>query len=260
MQVFETGSVHLHWSEAGDAAGTPVVFINSLGTDLRLWDGVLPHLAPGLRVLRFDKRGHGLSSCPPAPYALADLVADTEALLEARGIRNCILVGCSIGGMMAQTLAARRPDLVSALVLTNTASKIGDAASWQARIAAIKADGLASIAEGVMARWFSAAFRATPELALWQTMLSRTPLEGYIGCCSAIAGADLTALSAQLDLPVLVIAGGQDAASPPETVRAMAEAIPGADFKLIEHVGHLPSVEAPEALAEILNTFIQEVS
>ena len=105
MQIFDTGDVQLHYRVDGPEDGAPVVFANSLGTDMRLWDPILPLLAPGLRIIRFDKRGHGLSSCPPAPYSMGSLITDTERLLDHLQVRNCVFVGLSIGGMIAQGLA-----------------------------------------------------------------------------------------------------------------------------------------------------------
>ena len=98
MKIARLGDVALHWREDGDPGGAPVVFANSLGTDLRLWDDIVPLLPPGLRIIRYDKRGHGLSSCPPAPYSMGALVTDAERLLEHLGVRACVFVGLSIGG------------------------------------------------------------------------------------------------------------------------------------------------------------------
>lgn len=258
MRVLMANGVKLNWREDGDPAGVPVVFANSLGTDLRLWDQILPLLPSGLRIIRFDKRGHGLSDCPPAPYAMADLVSDAEALLDGLGISDCVFVGLSIGGMIGQGLAARRPDLVHALVLSNTAAKMGDAAMWQTRIDAIRAGGIETLADAVMERWFSPAFLARPDLTAWRNMLTRTPVEGYIGCCHAIAGADLAESTKALTLPTLAIAGREDGASPPDLVQGTARMIAGSRFTVIEGAGHLPCVEDPAAYAALLNDFLKE--
>lgn len=260
MRMIEANGVALHWREDGDPAGRPLVFANSLGTDLRLWEAVLPQLPAGLRIIRFDKRGHGLSDCPPAPYAMEDLISDAEALLDGLDIRGCAFVGLSIGGMIGQGLAARRPDLIRALVLSNTAAKMGEPAMWQARIDAIRAGGVEAVADAVMERWFSPAFRARPELALWRNLLTRTPAEGYIGCCAAIAGADLSATTSALHLPTLAIAGSEDGASPPDLVRDTAGMIPGSRFTTIDGAGHLPCVEASEAYAALITDFLKETA
>jgi 3-oxoadipate enol-lactonase len=258
MRVLKANGVKLNWREDGDPAGVPVVFANSLGTDLRLWDQILPLLPSGLRIIRFDKRGHGLSDCPPAPYAMEDLVSDAAALLDGLGVSACVFVGLSIGGMIGQGLAARRPDLMRALVLSNTAAKMGDAAMWQTRIDAIRAGGIEALADAVMERWFSPAFLARPELSAWRNMLTRTPVEGYVGCCHAIAGADLTESTKALTLPTLAIAGSEDGASPPDLVQGTAGMIAGSRFTVIEGAGHLPCVEDPAAYAALLTDFLKE--
>lgn len=260
MRVFEANGVTLHWREDGDPAGRPLVFANSLGTDMRLWDQVLPVLPAGLRIIRYDKRGHGLSETPPAPYALADLVDDAEALLDGLGVRDCLFVGLSIGGMIGQGLAARRPDLIRALVLSNTAAKMGEPAMWQARIDAIRAGGMKAVADAVMERWFSPGFLARPELTAWRNLLTRTPVEGYVGCSAAIAGADLSATTRGLHLPTLAIAGSEDGASPPELVRGTAAMIKGCRFEVVDGAGHLPCVENPAAYAALLTDFLKETA
>ncbi len=256
MRMADLGDVRLHYRIDGDPDGAPVVFANSLGTDLRLWDPILPLLPPGLRIIRYDKRGHGLSSAPPAPYAMGALVHDAERLLDHLGVRDCTFVGLSIGGMIAQGLAVKRLDLVRALVLSNTAAKIGTAGMWQDRIDAVAAGGIESLADAVMERWFSKAFRATPELALWRAMLVRQPAQGYAGCCAAIAGTDFLTPTSGLRLPTLGIAGDRDGATPPDLVRETVDLIPGAQFELIRGAGHLPCVEKPDDYARILTGFL----
>lgn len=258
MRAVVANGVCLHVREDGDPKGQPVVFANSLGTDLRLWDAVLGHLPEGLRLIRYDKRGHGLSECPEGPYAMDDLVADAERLLEALDVRGAIFVGLSIGGMIGQRLAVRRPDLVKALVLSNTAARMGEPAMWYARMDAIRSGGIASQKTAILDRWFGAGFRQSSEARLWAAMLSRTPAKGYLGCCAAIAATDLSDETATLRLPTLVIAGREDGASPPRLVEDTARLVPGSAFHIIEGTGHLPCVEDPVAYAAILTPFLKE--
>lgn len=260
MPMLDLPDVRIHWRADGDPEGRPVVFANSLGTDLTLWDAVLPLLPDGLRLIRFDTRGHGGSSVPPAPYALGDLVGDAEALLDHLRVRGAVFVGLSLGGMIAQGLAARRPDQVAALVLSNTAARMGTPGMWQERIAAIEAGGIAAVAEPILDRWFGPGFRASGTVAPWRAMLTGTPRDGYLGCCAALAGADLTASTAGLRLPALAIGGSADGASPSEIVRATAALIPGARFVEIDGAGHLPCVETPAAHAAILSAFLKEIT
>jgi 3-oxoadipate enol-lactonase len=260
MRVATVNSVRLHWREDGDPGGVPVVFANSLGTDLRVWDPLLPHLPAGLRFIRYDMRGHGLSEAPVGDYWMGDLVADAAGLMDRLEVRGAVFVGLSIGGVVAQGLAAERPDLVRAAVLSNTAAKIGTEATGRDRIATVRAGGIAAIADGVMEKWFTKAFRAerADELAGWHNMLTRTPLDGYLGCCAALADSDLRDSTAGLALPVLAVVGDQDGSTPPDLVRETAESIPNARFEIIRGAGHIPCVEAPEALAALIGDFLKE--
>lgn len=258
MQIANLGDVQINYRINGDPDGAPVVFANSLGTDYRLWDQVVPLLPPGLRIIRYDKRGHGLSSCPPAPYPMGALIADTERLLDHLSVRDCLFVGLSIGGMIAQGLAVKRPDQMRAMVISNTGAKIGTAEMWQTRLDAVRAGGIEALSEAILERWFSDKFRATPELAAWRNMLTRQADEGYIGCSAAIQGTDLYATTASLTLPTLAIAGSEDSSTPPDLVRETAMLIKGSKFHLIQGAGHLPCVENPVEYARVLTDFISE--
>lgn len=259
MQIAALPHIALNWRQDGDPNGRPVVFANSLGTDLRLWDKIIPKLPQNLRLIRFDNRGHGLSDGPDAPYSIDDLTLDAEALLDHLRVTDCVFVGLSIGGMIGQSLTARRPDLVRALVLSNTAAKMGDAQMWHDRIAVIQDGGIEALADPILERWFSNTFRATDELAAWRNMLIRTPKQGYLGCCHAIAGADLTDITSTLTLPSMGISGEVDGASTPELVAATLALIPGSTHHVIDNAGHLPCIEDPATYAALLNTFLQEV-
>ena len=259
MRVARARGAMLHWRQDGDPSGPAVVFANSLGTDLRLWDGVVDLLPPHLRLIRYDKRGHGLSSCPPGPYSIDDLAQDTLDLLDHAQVDSCVFVGLSIGGMIAQSLAARVPERITGLVLSNTAAKMGEAAMWQERIAMIEAQGIAALSDPILERWFAPAFLRQDAHLPWRHMLERTPKAGYIACCQAIAGTDLSATTRGLPQPALGIAGSLDGASPPDLVEATLDLITDARFTLIEDTGHLPCVEAPEAYAGVLLDFLKEL-
>ena len=258
MRAATVNGVILHFEDVGPRSATTVVFSNSVGTDFRVWQKLVRLLPPELRVIRYDKRGHGLSTCPAAPYSIDDHLRDLAGLLDALEVKNAIIVGLSVGGMIAQALAAARPDLVRALVLCATGHKIGTSEMWNARIQRVREGGIGALSEPILERWFSETFRGAnaEELALWRSMLTRTPAEGYIGTCAALRDADLTESTRGLDLPAICVAGGEDAATPPQLVKSMADLF-GASFAQIDGVGHLPCVEAPEALAEILGNFLR---
>lgn len=259
MHMAELSDVALNYRIDGPAEGPPVVFANSLGTDYRLWDKLLPLLPDGLRYIRYDKRGHGLSECPPSLYSMGALVTALERLLDLLEIRDAVVVGCSIGGLIAQGLAVKRLDQVRAMVLSNTGAKIGTQEMWGDRIAAVEAGGIEALAEATLDRWFSKSFRATPELKAWRAMLIRTPVDGYIGCSHAIAGTDFYTTTASLSLPTLGVAGSEDGSTPPDLVRETTALVRGSRFELIRGAGHLPMVEAPERYAKVLTAFFKEI-
>lgn len=257
MHIADLGDIHLHWREDGDPDGAPVVFANSLGTDLRLWDKLVALMPPGLRLIRYDKRGHGLSVGGAGEDDMARHVADAIELVTSEGLNRPILCGVSVGGLIALGAAGARPDLFSGLILCNTAARIGTEDSWNDRIAAIEAGGIEAIADATMERWFSPTFHAARpvELAGWRTMLTRCPTMGYLGVCAAIRDTDFTGLAQALSLPVHVVGGTTDGATPPDVVAGLAATIPGADLTMLDEVGHLPCIEAPERLAKVIGTF-----
>lgn len=239
-----------------DGAGPPIVFANSLGGTLHLWDAVLPYLTPGLRIIRYDKRGHGQSDVPEGPYSMGQLVSDAEAVCDALAVRDALFVGLSVGGMIAQGLAVKRPEIIRAMVLSNTAAKIGNPKLWQDRIDLVSRNGMAAASDAIMQRWFSKDFYGTPAMAPWQAMVAQTPLPGYTGTCAAIAGTDFYTPTSGLRIPVLGIAGSEDKSTPPDLVRETVDLVPGSQMVVMRRVGHFPCVEQPEVYARHLNDFI----
>jgi 3-oxoadipate enol-lactonase len=250
----------LHARRSGRADRPPVVLVNSLGSDYRIWDGMLPQLEQRFGVVRYDKRGHGLSDTPAGPYTIAGLAEDLAALLDALETTAAIVAGISIGGMVAQSLAAARPDLVKALVLLDTGHRIGSTESWQERMAAIRRGGIAAVADAVLERWLPEPYRrARPaEFAIWRNMLTRTPVEGYLGCCAAIRDADLTDATRVIDRPALCVVGELDLATPPALVEELAGLIDGSRFATLPGSGHLPFIDQPQAVARLMLDFLND--
>lgn len=259
MQFAHLNGVTIHYQTIGAPAGKPViVFSNSLGCDFRIWRDVIVRLAGDYAIVTYDKRGHGLSDSGVPPYAMDDHVSDLEALLDHLEIGKAIICGLSVGGMIAQGIYARRPDRVRALILCNTAPKIGDEVSWNARIKAVEEGGIAAIADTILERWFTPGFRrpGNPEFSGYYNMLTRTPVEGYTGTAAAIRDADYTREAGLIGVPALCVAGDQDGSTPPDLVLQMAKLIPAANYELIAGAGHLPCVEQPEMLANVMRAFI----
>ncbi|MBD0415500.1 3-oxoadipate enol-lactonase [Oryzicola mucosus] len=259
MQFTSIGGVTLHYSFHDAGVGRPLlVFINSLGTDFRIWDAVSLRFAGDYSILLYDKRGHGLSDLGPTPYSIDDHVDDLRGLIDHIGAKDIIVCGLSVGGLIAQKLATRRPQQIKALVLCDTAHKIGSAEMWNGRIAAIESGGMEPLADGILERWFTPAFRETrrDELAGCRNMLIRQSAAGYAATCAGIRDADQTELVKSLDVPTLCVVGDQDGSTPPELVKSMADLIPGARFEIIADAGHIPCIEQPEALVALIGDFL----
>lgn len=261
MLFADLGDTRVHYRIDGPDDGPALVFANALGTDFRIWDGVVAHLPEGLRILRYDMRGHGLTSAPEGPYYMGDLVADAAKLMQHTGMKDAVFVGLSIGGVVAQGLAAERLDLLRAVVLSNTAAKIGTPQKWQERLEAVRAGGIEALADATMERWFAKDTRADrPELVDGiRVMLTRQSLAGYLGCMEAIAETDLVESTARLRLPALGIAGSEDGSTPADLVRETTDSIPGAQFHLIRRGGHLACIEHPAEYAGALQAFLEAV-
>lgn len=263
MQVIRSNGVNIHakrettggGAAGGAGSGPTLVLVNSLGTDLRLWDDVVAALPAGLDVLRSDKRGHGLSDAPEPPYAMTDLADDLAGLLDALGIGRAMVCGISVGGMIAMSLALRRPDLVQGLAIMDSGHRIGTADHWNQRIAAVEAEGLAGLADTIVQGWLSDAFRAERpgETAAWRNMVARTPAPaGYAGTCAALRDCDLSEAVGGIAVPTLCLCGDRDASTPPELMRELSGLIPGARYAEIAGTRHLPCIERPEEVARHL--------
>ncbi|SEP12271.1 3-oxoadipate enol-lactonase [Salinihabitans flavidus] len=237
---------------AGARGRRAVVFANSLGTDLRIWDAVVAALPAETPVLRLDKRGHGLSDM--GPVTISGLANDTGAAIDRFGISDALVCGVSVGGMVAQSLAVARPDLVAGLILSNTGLAIGTPEIWTPRIETVRDAGMEPIADAVLERWFSARFMETETETVrgYRNMLIRCPSEGYARTCEAIRDTDLTAQAARITQPAICVAGGADLATPPALVTALCEALPRAEFHLLEDAGHLPCIESPDHIAALI--------
>ena len=258
MPFARVNGIVVHHDVSGSKDKPPLVLINSLGTDLRIWEPVAVRLADRYRIVRYDKRGHGLSEEPEPPYALTDHVADLAALLDHLGIERAAIVGLSVGGLIAQGLAALHPERVAALVLSDTAHKIGTREGWDDRIDLVSRKGLAAIADDVMPRWFTPAFRRpdNPEYVGFRTMFLRSPVAGYVGTCASLRDADLTESTRALAVPTLCIVGDQDGSTPPDLVRSLASLIRNAEFRIVPGAGHIPGVEKPDAVAALISGFL----
>ena len=226
--------------------GAPfLVLSNSLGTNLDMWEPQVAVLATRFRVLRYDSRGHGLSTVTPGPYTIERLARDVLALLDEIKIDRADFCGLSMGGMVGMWLGVHAPQRMDRLVLCNTAPRIGSAERWNARIDAVNRSGVDGIADAMMEIWFTPRFRgvAAPTVQRMRAMLSASPADGYVASCAAVRDMDQWATLSRIERPTLIVTGTHDAATPSADGRRMAEVIPGA--KQVElDAAHISNVEA----------------
>ena len=259
MNFMRINGVCIHFEANGLGRDLPAIaFSNSLGTDLRIWDDIVENLASEFSIVTYDKRGHGLSDLGVTPYTIQTHVADLAALLENLGLRQSIICGLSVGGLIAQGLYATYTDHVRAMILCDTASKIGSDATWNERIAVIEQGGIESISDAILSRWFTPAFRneANPAFAGSRNMLVRQSAAGYIATCAAIRDADFRDIAKTISVPTLCLVGDGDETTPPHLVEAMAQSIPGASYEVIRGAGHIPCIEQPETLTSLIRDFV----
>jgi 3-oxoadipate enol-lactonase len=243
-----------------EGAGPWVTMSHSLACDLSMWDEQAALLAGKFKVLRFDTRGHGQSSAPPAPYTLAQMAEDVHGLLAALGIRRTHWVGLSMGGMIGQSYALQYPGVFQSMVLADTTSRRPDnaAAMWGERIRIAEKEGMAGLVEGTLARWFTEPYRvARPEvMARFAENIRNTPVAGYAGCCAAIAQLDLLERLHEIECPTLVMVGEEDHGTPPEMARQIHDNLPGSELLVIPQAAHISNVEQAERFNRALLDFL----
>jgi 3-oxoadipate enol-lactonase len=251
----------VHHVVEGPEAAPAVVLLNSLGTDLGMWEPQARALRTEFRVVRLDTRGHGRSPVPPGPYSLADLGGDLLALLDRLEIERACLCGVSLGGSTAVWTAAHAPERVESLVACFTSAYFGPADPWLERAALVRAEGTEAIADAVLERWFTPAFgqRDPDLLARMRASLVATPAEGYASCCEAVGRLDLRDDLELIAAPTLVISGTDDPATPPEHGRRLAAGIAGAEFAEISGAAHIGNLERPDAVTELIRKHLEPV-
>ncbi|GHF28523.1 3-oxoadipate enol-lactonase [Deinococcus metalli] len=253
----EVRGVSLHVRYRPRPGARTVLFLNALGSDGRIWDGVAAELGGTCGTIQYDQRGQGLSDAPPGEYTLRDHTADLIGLLDALGVERAVLAGVSVGGLIAQDVAAAHPERVAGLVLCGTGARIGTPDAWQQRIEAVRAGRLADLAPGIVGRWFTPAFFVgrPAEARGYVNMLARTSPQGYVGTCAALRDADLREQTAALSVPAVVLCGEADESTPPDLNRDLATRL-GTDLHVIPDAAHLTGVERPRVVIDHIRAFL----
>jgi 3-oxoadipate enol-lactonase len=237
-----------------------VLLIHGILTDHRAWNGVADRLSKAYRVVRYDLRGHGTSSAPPAPFTLEQLADDAAGLLDALQIDCVHLAGSSLGGMIGQQVGIRHGQRLLSLTLANTAAVQPAPGAWDDRAAMARANGVAALQPGMLQRWFTPGFaeRDPQEIERIKITMSEVSVEGFAGCANALRDLSQLALLAKINVPTLVIAGDEDKATPPEQARQIADAI--ADARLVTlHAAHQAAIEQPQAFCDAWQTFVDGI-
>lgn len=257
MPEIDADGIHIHYQLDGREDAAWLILSNSLGSDLSMWDRQVATLGERFRVLRYDSRGHGRSAAPAAPYTIERLGRDVLALMDALRIPRAHFCGLSKGGMVGMWLAAGHPDRIAGLVLANTAAHLPPPELWNARIKAVSEKGMEAVADTVIDRWFTATFRQTePNLVeAARRMFNATSPVGYAAACAAIRDMDLRPALSKIKAATLVIAGDQDAATPPVLAEDIVAAIPTARLTMLP-AAHLSNVEAAAAFDEAVLSFL----
>jgi 3-oxoadipate enol-lactonase len=241
----------------GAPAGAPVlVLAHALGASHAMWDAQLA-LAPELRLLRYDSRGHGRSDVPAGPYTVEMLAADVVAVLDHAAIERAAFCGLSMGGMVGQALGRLHGERLERLVLANTAAVMGPPESWDARIELARTGGMVALRDTVLERWFTPEFRRGDPAAVARigALFEATSVTGYVGCCAAIRTMDQRATLADITAPTMVLVGSHDPSTPPELGEFIAAAVPGARLVRID-AAHLSNVERPAEFSAAVREFV----
>jgi 3-oxoadipate enol-lactonase len=248
----------LHVVEDGPPDGPVVVLGPSLGTDLGLFDAQAHELADRYRVIRYDLRGHGGSPVVPGPYSVADLADDVVHLLDGLGIDRFAYAGVSLGGAIGLQLAVTVPDRVERLIVMASAARFPDPPSWKARADRVREEGTDFLVPSRIGAWVTPGFAEShpEETERLLGMLRSTSREGYAACCETIEAFDVRDQLPTITAPTLVIAGADDPATAPDTVRLIADGIPGARFVVVPSASHLVSAEQPEAVTAEIRQFL----
>ncbi len=259
MPIVTVNGVDLFYELSGPKGLPTVVFSNSLGSTIEMWDGVAEALAGRFRVLRYDTQGHGRSGARDQPTTIDDLANDLAGLLDALDTPTAHVVGLSLGGMTAQAFAVLHPERTASLVLMATATHLPPPDYWRQRAATVIDAGPEAVVDLIVPRWFTTSFQEREPAAVRHTrdLFLESDPRGYGRCCEAIADMDLRERITAITAPTLVMVGADDPVAPLAMGDDIRSRIKGAELVMIPDCAHLISVEQPENAATHLAAFLE---
>lgn len=250
------------WHER-TGSGRPVVLLHGLSDDHGLWRHVVPAIADACEAISVDLPGHGRSGPIPEGATIGWMAEQVAALLDELDVRDVLLVGLSMGGGVAQTVALDHPTRIGALGLVSTSPRFPEATRerFLARAAVAERDGMAAVLDVTVPRWFTPAWMAAhpDEVArTTATVLATSPVmfarASRLNCVR-----DVSARLAEIRVPVLFVGGLEDPADPLRSVPEYEAALPDLRVELVPGVSHLVPVEAPDRFVSALRSFLADL-
>ena len=250
MPATEGSGARIRYAESGNPSGPVLVLANSLGSNMHMWDKVLPEFQSKYRVVRFDMRGHGESAVVPEPFTIEHLGRDVLRLLDELRTDRANICGLSLGGLVALWLGIHTPTRVDRLIFANTAARIGSREMWDLRIGMVRNAGMSPLAVLMLERWFTASYRAQHphEMERIREMIAATHPAGYAACCAVLRDADLRGEIGEIKVASLVITGKHDPATPPSDGRALHAGIRNSTYLELD-CSHLSAWERAKEFA-----------
>jgi 3-oxoadipate enol-lactonase len=255
------GSTLGYTVRAGAIPAAPkLVMIHSLALDRSVWDGVVERLDNVADILTYDCRGHGLSDRRPRAYTAELFAGDLAELLDHVGWEQATIAGCSMGGCVALAFGGLTPQRTSALGLIDTTAWYGPnaAANFKERADAARAKGMAALFDFQSTRWFSDEFRARHPDVLKRTLdvFVASDVECYAATCQLLGEVDTRAHLANFRMPVAIVVGEEDYATPVAMAKELHAAIPRSTLTIVPGARHLTPIEFPDIVASELRALI----
>jgi 3-oxoadipate enol-lactonase len=259
MFVTMDDGARIYVEAAPENGKPPLLFSNSLGTNLHMWDAQIDDFGRSFRIIRYDSRGHGRSDAPEGSYTIERLGRDALMVLDALGIERTYFCGLSKGGMVGQWLGANAPERIVRMAICNTAAHIPAPDLWNQRIEIALSKGMAPLRKGIIERWFTETFRESEpaEIDRVAEMVVTTPDVGYAACCAAIRDMDQREAIKTVTVPTLVVIGERDPATPPERGREIHGLIPGSRLAALD-AAHLSNIEQTAAFNRTVIDFLTQ--
>ena len=258
MKIKANG-ISINYRVDGPERAPCIVFSNSLATSLAMWDEQAAALQNRFRVFRYDQRGHGETEAPAGRYAFDTLLDDALGLMDALGIAKASFAGLSMGGATALGLAERHPDRFERIVVADSPCQSTPQSSqqWEERIAVAQKQGIETLVEPTVARWFppETVAKNPPYLGKIRAMIRATPVNGFIGCAAALAAHDYASAVARVKCPALFIVGEKDDATPTAMAK-LHDKLPGARFVALPGAGHISNMDRAAEFNSALRDFL----